>query len=91
MNNLVSLFKSIDISGKLVILLIIFVFLAAFTINLLIKLQYQKLSKQINNRQNRRAGTFKNEMLNEIVQDYKLAGEINNNNVNTQAIIEKNF
>jgi len=30
-------------------------------------------------------------MLNKIVQDYKVAGEINSNNVNTQAIIEKNF
>lgn len=91
MNNLVSLFKSIDVSGKLVIVIILLVFVAAFTINLLIKLQYLKISKQINNRQNRRTGTFKNDMLNKIVQDYKIAGEINNNNVNTQAIIEKNF
>ncbi|HRR36252.1 MAG TPA: hypothetical protein P5535_04190, partial [Clostridia bacterium] len=91
MNNLISLFKSIDISGKTVIVLIILIFLAAFVINILIKLKYQKLSKQINNRQNRRAGTFNDEMLNKIVQDYKVAGEINSNNVNTQAIIEKNF
>nr|HPJ76452.1 MotA/TolQ/ExbB proton channel family protein [Clostridia bacterium] len=91
MNNLVSLFRSIDISGKIVIVVILLVFIAAFVINLLIKIQYYKLSKQINNRQNRRAGTFKDEMLNEIVQDYKVAGEINNNNVNTQAIIEKNL
>jgi len=50
MNNLISLFKSIDISGKTVIVLIILIFLAAFVINILIMLKYQKLSKQINNR-----------------------------------------
>ena len=91
MENLISLFKAIDISGKLVIVTIVIVFIAAFVINLLIRSQYAKISRQINNRQNRRAGTFKNDMLNEIVQDYKVAGEINNNNVNTQAIVEKNF
>ena len=66
MNYLVSLFKSIDISGKTVIVLILLIFLAAFVINILIKLKYVKLSKQINNRQNRRAGTFNDEMLNKI-------------------------
>jgi hypothetical protein len=91
MENLISLFKAIDVSGKLVIIAIVIVFIAAFVINLLIRSQYTQISKQINNRQNRRAGTFKNDMLNEIVQDYKVAGEINNNNVNTQAIVEKNF
>ncbi len=91
MNYLISLFKSIELSGQAVIILIFILFILAFVANILIRIKYSRLRKQVNDRENRRAGTFKNEMLNKIVQDYKIAGEVNSNNVNTQAIIEKNF
>jgi len=91
-NNVIfELLKNIDVSGKVIIYIIIGIFTLSLVTNILIKLKYQAIRKQLTSRQQRRAGVFKNEFLNKIVQEYKAAGSSNFSEVNTQATIEKSF
>ncbi|MBN2853094.1 MAG: MotA/TolQ/ExbB proton channel family protein [Clostridia bacterium] len=93
MNNslIFDLLKNIDLSGKIIIYIITGVFCLALIINVLIKLKYMSIRKQLVSRQQRRAGVFKNEFLNKIVQEYKAASSSNFSEVNTQATLEKSF
>ncbi len=91
-NNLIfELLRNIDISGKIIIYIILGVFIAALIINVIIKIKYMSIRKQLASRQQRRAGVFKNEFLNKIVQEYKAAASSSYSEVNTQATIEKSF
>ncbi|MFO7636051.1 MAG: hypothetical protein R6W96_01930 [Clostridia bacterium] len=91
MSNLMQLMRTIDISGKVIIAIIIGVFVAALFINLFIKFKYMGISKQLASKQQRRTGVFKNDLLNKVVQEYKAAAANNYSAVNTQAIIDKIF
>ncbi|MBN2558638.1 MAG: MotA/TolQ/ExbB proton channel family protein [Clostridia bacterium] len=91
MNTIFELFQTIDVSGKVIVLIIVCIFAIALIVDILIKIKYRSIAKHLESRQQRRSGVFKNELLNRIVQDYKAASSSPYSDVNTQAIIEKTF
>lgn len=91
MNIILDLLQTIDITGKVIVGIIVGIFLVALIVNILIKIKYRSIAKHLESRQQRRSGVFKNELLNRIVQDYKAASISPYSDVNTQAIIEKTF
>ena len=91
MEKIMDLFQTIDISGKVIVGIIVGIFSIALIVDILIKIKYRSIAKHLESRQQRRSGVFKNELLNRIVQDYKAASSSPYSDVNTQAIIEKTF
>ena len=91
MNTIYELFKTIDISGKVIVIIILCIFGIALVVDILIKIKYRSIAKHLESRQQRRSGVFKNALFNRIVQDYKAASSSPYSDVNTQAIIEKTF
>lgn len=91
MNTILDLLQTIDITGKVIVGIIVGIFLIALIVDILIKIKYRSIAKHLESRQQRRSGVFKNELLNRIVQDYKAASSSPYSDVNTQAIIEKTF
>ena len=91
MNTILELLQTIDVTGKIIVGIIVGIFLIALIVDILIKIKYRSIAKHLESRQQRRSGVFKNELLNRIVQDYKAASSSPYSDVNTQAIIEKTF
>ncbi len=91
MNTILELLQTIDITGKVIVGIIVGLFSIALIVDILIKIKYRSIAKHLESRQQRRSGVFKNELLNRIVQDYKAASSSPYSDVNTQAIIEKTF
>ncbi len=91
MNTILELLRTIDITGKIIVGIIVGIFFIALIVDILIKIKYRSIAKHLESRQQRRSGVFKNELLNRIVQDYKAASISPYSDVNTQAIIEKTF
>jgi methyl-accepting chemotaxis protein len=91
MKTIFDLFSTIDISGKVIVIVIVCIFAIALVVDILIKAKYRSIAKHLESRQQRRSGVFRNELLNRIVQDYKAASSSPYSDVNTQAIIEKTF
>jgi len=93
MNNnlIIDLVDNIGISGKVIIYIIITLFVISLILNILVKIKYASIRKHLSSRQQRRAGVFKNDFLNKIVQEYKASASSNFSEVNTQATIEKSF
>ncbi|MGI6778935.1 MAG: hypothetical protein ACOX7R_13270 [Acetivibrionales bacterium] len=91
MDFLFNLMGKLDMSGTIIILIILGTFLASFIINLLIHRRYITIWNNLENRQQRRAGIFKIDLLNKIIEDYKKSALNSRTEVNTQAIIEKCF
>jgi len=83
--------SKMSFSGIAIILLILVVFIISFIINIYIRQKYIRIQNDLDNKQQRRTGIFKSELLNKIVSDYKSAASGNYSEVNTQAIIEKCF
>ena len=75
----------------LIIILIVFIFISAVIINLMIRKKYIKIQSDLNDRVQRRNGQYESQVLNRIAEDYKSAATGNYSEVNTQAIIEKCF
>lgn len=91
MKTIYDLFETIDVSGKVIVIIILCIFAIALLVDVLIKVKYHSIAKHLESRQQRRSGVFKNGLLNRIVQDYKAASSSPYSDVNTQAIIEKTF
>lgn len=71
-----------------IILVILFIALAAMFI---VRKRYIAISKDLSNESNRERNVYNFKVLNSIVNDYKTAAQGNYNEVNTQAVIERNF
>ncbi len=74
-----------------IITIIVFIFISAFMINLLIRKKYAKIQQDLDDRVQRRNEQYESNVLNIIIEDYKSASMGNYSEVNTQAIIEKSF
>lgn len=77
--------------GVLIVALILAVFVISLIVNLAIRRRYISILNSLENKQQRRTGHFKSDILNKIVEEYKSAAGSNTSEVNTQAIIEKCF
>lgn len=83
--------REIGTSGIIIIAIIIFVFIVALLTNFITILRYKSISSCFDNKKQTKTGIFSNELLNSIVQEYKIAAKNSLSEVNTQAIIEKSF
>lgn len=77
---------AIGIIGVILIIMIV-----AIVRTLKIKESYKVIIEDIRDNDNRESKNFSSKVLNDIVKDYQLAQEDNVDEINTQAIIEKNF
>ena len=89
--SLLDMIKEIGTAGIIIIALIIFVFILALITNFITILRYKSIANCFDSKKQTKAGIFNNELLNSIVQEYKLAAKNSLSEVNTQAIIEKSF
>jgi hypothetical protein len=70
---------------------ILIIMAVAFVFTMRIKSSYKEVLEDIRDGENRSNKRFSSKVLNDIVKDYELAQEDNVDEINTQAIIEKNF
>ena len=68
--------REIGTSGIIIIAIIIFVFIVALLTNFITILRYKSISSCFDNKKQTKTGIFSNELLNSIVQEYKIAAKI---------------
>lgn len=91
MNILANILGKLNTAAYLIITAIIAIFGVSFLVSLIVRSRYINMQRELDNLKNRNNGVFNSGVLNRIVDDYKLAASENYPEVNTQAIIEKNF
>lgn len=91
MNILANILGKLNPAAYLIITAIIAIFGVSFLVSLIVRSRYINMQRELDNLKNRNNGVFNSGVLNRIVDDYKLAASENYPEVNTQAIIEKNF
>jgi len=74
-----------------IICAIAIVFTVSFFTMLRVKGKYCRLQKDLNSAELRKDSKFKNKVLSDIVEDYRIISMTARGEVNTQAIVEKNF
>lgn len=77
--------------AKIIILIILVVMATSFIATIIIRKKYRKIGKELDNDLNIENGEFGFDVINASLEDYKRVAKLNPNEVNTQAIIEKNF
>ncbi len=83
--------KELGPAGIINIVIIVTVFILALLVNFITIFKYKSISRCFESKKQTKTGIFSNELLNSIVQEYKLAAKNSLSEVNTQAIIEKSF
>ncbi len=83
--------RELTLLGKVIIVTILSIMSIAFIATLLIRKKYKKIEKDLDKQLKNESEEFCYNVLNSSLKDYKAAAELNPNEVNTQAIIEKNF
>ena len=91
MNLLNQLIERLGLAGVIIIAIIIFVFMFSLIINAIIRRKYDNILFDLEDRVKRKNEKFDSEILNTIVENYKIAGKETHGEVNTLAIIEKVF
>ena len=91
MNLLNELIERLGLAGVIIIAIIISVFMFSLIINALIRRKYDNILFDLEDRVRRKNEKFESEILNTIVENYKMAGRETHGEVNTLAIIEKVF
>jgi len=91
LNILANILGKLNTAAYLIITAIIAIFGVSFLVSLIVRSRYINMQRELDNLKNRNNGVFNSGVLNRIVDDYKLAASENYPEVNTQAIIEKNF
>ncbi|WP_432666145.1 MotA/TolQ/ExbB proton channel family protein [Wukongibacter baidiensis] len=91
MTSLSNIFSKLNPLAIVIIAVILTIFVAAFVVSLVVRKKYFKMLNDLQEDKNREASMFENKVLNYIIDDYKLAAKANVDQINTQAIIEKNF
>ncbi len=85
-----NLFGELNPFAIVIIALILGILVTAFVGSIIIRSRYRKIFYDIQDKENRDMALFESKVLNYIVDDYKIAAK-GNRQINTQAIIEKNF
>lgn len=88
---LFSVIEKLNPIAVVLILGIVGIFVAALITTIIIRKKYININKDLSDYENRKREEYDHEILNLIIEDYKNAAQGNYNEVNTQAIIERNF
>ncbi|MCT4564700.1 MAG: MotA/TolQ/ExbB proton channel family protein [Maledivibacter sp.] len=91
MLGLSNIFSKLNPLAIVIIAAILAIFISAFVISLSLRKRYFSMLWDLQEDKNREAAIFESKVFNDIVDDYKLAAKARVNEINTQAIIEKNF
>ncbi|MDK2919250.1 MAG: hypothetical protein PWQ37_1983 [Candidatus Petromonas sp.] len=85
-----NLFDKLNSLAIVIIAAIVTILVAAFIATLVLRKRYSEIYYDLQDKENRDAALFESKVLNSIIDDYKIAAK-GNKEINTQAIIEKNF
>ena len=85
------IYEQVQGFGLAIIITTFVIFITSFIANLIIRKKYAVILDDLLNWHRKKEGTFHNDILNKIVEDYKNTAQGSYSEVNTQAIIEKNF
>ncbi len=85
-----NLFGKLNPFAIVIIAMILAILGTALALSVVIRNRYKEISIDIKDKENRDAAIFESKVLNAIIDDYKVAAK-GNREINTQAIIEKNF
>ncbi len=88
---LIRIYEQVRGFGMAIIITTFVIFLVSFVTNLIIRKKYAVILDDLLNWHRKKEGTFHSDILNKIVEDYKNTAQGSYSEVNTQAIIEKNF
>lgn len=91
MSSLSNIFSELNLLAIVIIVAILAIFVTAFVASLVVRKKYFKMLYDLQEEKNRAVAVFENKVLNYIIDDYKLASKAKVDQINTQAIIEKNF
>jgi len=86
-----NLYEQVQGFGMAIILTTFIIFIISFIANLVIRKKYAVILDDLLNWHRKKEGAFHCDILNKIVEDYKSTAQGSYSEVNTQAIIEKNF
>jgi len=86
-----NIYEQVQGFGMAIILTTFIIFIISFTANLIIRKKYSVILDDLLNWHRKKEGSFHCDILNKIVEDYKSTAQGSYSEVNTQAIIEKNF
>lgn len=90
-DSLVNIYQQVRGFGMYIIAAIFIVFVVSFVANLVIRKKYTVILDDLLDWRRRKEGEFHSDILNKIIEDYKNTAAGSYSEVNTQAIIEKNF
>lgn len=88
---LTNIYQQVKGFGLYIIIATFVIFIISFVTNLIIRKKYTVILDDLLNWHRKKEGTFHSDILNKIVEDYKNTAAGSYSEVNTQAIIEKNF
>lgn len=91
MLSLSNIFDQLNPLAIIIIAAILLILAVAVVQSLVLRKKYFKMLRDLQNDKNKESAIFENEVLNSIIDDYKLAAKAKVDQINTQAIIEKNF
>lgn len=91
MLGLSNIFSKLNPLAIVIIAAILAIFISAFVISLVLRKKYFTMLWDLQDDKNKEAAIFESKVFNYIIDDYKLAAKVRVNEINTQAIIEKNF
>ena len=74
-----------------IIILVAIIFAVSFITMVLVRGKYRSLQKDLETAASRRDARFRSQVLSDIVEDYKTISLASGGEINTQAIVEKNF
>jgi biopolymer transport protein ExbB/TolQ len=86
-----NIFSKLNPLAIIIIAVILGIFISAFVVSLVLRKRYFTMLRDLQDDKNKEASIFEHKVFNNIIDDYKLAVKANVKEINTQAIIEKNF
>lgn len=90
-DTLINIYRQVQGFGMYIIIAVLAIFVMAFIINLIIRRKYNIILDDLLDRHRKKEEVFNSDILNRIVEEFKTTAKESYSEVNTQAIIEKNF
>lgn len=88
---LINIYQQVQGFGMYIIITTFIVFIVSFVSNLVIRRRYIIILEDLLDWHRKKEATFRSDILNRIVEEYRITAKESYSEVNTQAIIEKNF
>ena len=90
-DTLINIYQQVHGFGMYIIVTTLVIFVVAFIANLVIRKKYIIILDDLLDWHRKKEAAFHSDILNKIVEEYKITAKESYSEVNTQAIIEKNF